>query len=143
MSQARAGSGGIVVPMPASPARSLMTDEELEAAFQAVPPEMIAEILEGEVVVSLRPAAPHANAVSNLEGELYGPFRKGHGGPGGWIFLFEPELHLGPPPGRTMPNKVVPDLAGWRRTRMPAVPDEPAITLAPDWICKALSQQNM
>ena len=34
---------------------------------------------------------------------------------------------------------VVPDLAGWRRERMPEIPDDTAFTLAPDWICEVLS----
>ena len=34
---------------------------------------------------------------------------------------------------------VVPDLAGWRRERMPTIPDAPYLTLAPDWICEVLS----
>jgi Uma2 family endonuclease len=120
--------------MPADPARRPRTPEEIEAAFQAVPPEMVAEILDGELVVMPRPAARHANAASNLEGELYGPFRRGRGGPGGWLILVEPELHLGP-----RPDKVVPDLAGWRRARMPELPDVAAFTLAPDWVCEVLS----
>lgn len=59
-------------------------------------------------------------------------FRRGRGGPGGWVFLDEPELHLGS-------DVVVPDLAGWRRERMPEVPDLPFLALAPDWICEVLS----
>ena len=60
------------------------------------------------------------------------PFDKGRGGPGGWWILFEPEVHLGP-------NVLVPDLAGWRRKRMPAFPDVPWTDLAPDWACEVLS----
>ena len=33
----------------------------------------------------------------------------------------------------------MPDLAGWRRERMPAYPDAPFFTLAPDWACEILS----
>ena len=33
----------------------------------------------------------------------------------------------------------MPDLAGWRHERMPAVPDDPYFTLAPDWVCEILS----
>jgi Uma2 family endonuclease len=66
--------------------------------------------------------------------DLGTPFHRGRGGPGGWVILDEPELHLGPEP-----DVLVPDLAGWRRTRMPEVPDVPAFTLAPDWVCELLS----
>jgi Uma2 family endonuclease len=55
-------------------------------------------------------------------------------GPGGWIILDEPELHLGDPV-----DILVPDLAGWRRETMPELPDAPFLTLRPDWACEVLS----
>jgi Uma2 family endonuclease len=61
-----------------------------------------------------------------------GPFDRGKGGPGGWLLLLEPELHLGE-------DVLVPDLAGWRRERMPLMPDTVGFTLAPDWVCEVLS----
>ena len=73
-------------------------------------------------------------AASELGYELIGPYGRGRGGPGGWIILDEPELHLGPEP-----DIVVPDLAGWRRQTMPELPDEPYITLRPDWVGEVLS----
>ena len=48
------------------------------------------------------------------------------------MILDEPELHLGE-------DILVPDLAGWRRVRMPEIPDAPFFTLAPDWVCEVLS----
>lgn len=49
------------------------------------------------------------------------------------LMLREPELHLGP-------DVFVPDLAGWRRERMPEVPvDLPYFVLPPDWACEVLS----
>ena len=98
----------------------------------AVPPHVIAEIIHGAVVTQPRPAARHALASSVLGGELIGPFHRGKGGPGGWIVLDEPELHL-------HGDILVPDLAGWRRERMPEVPDAAAFELAPDWVCEVLS----
>ena len=92
----------------------------------------VAEILEGELYASPRPAVPHALATSVLGIEIGGPFQQGRGGPGGWWILDEPELHLSQ-------DVVVPDLAGWRRERMAALPDAPAIALAPDWVCEVLS----
>lgn len=81
-----------------------------------------------------RPARRHTIAASNLGEELGPPFKRGRGGPGGWVNLDEPELHLG-----SMPDIVVPDLAGWRRQRMPdAIGDDsapPYYDLAPDWVC--------
>ena len=100
-----------------------------------VPPEKVAEILAGELVVSPRPAAPHAQAASLLGSNVLEPFSRkpgGPGGPGGWIILFEPEIHLGE-------DVLVPDVAGWRRVRMPRVPNVPFFTLAPDWVCEVAS----
>jgi Uma2 family endonuclease len=102
------------------------------ADLQAVPSDKIAEILDGALYTQPRPASLHAFAVTGLAADITAPFQRGRGGPGGWIILFEPELHLGE-------DVLVPDIAGWRRERMPKVPDTPAFTLAPDWVCEALS----
>lgn len=102
------------------------------ADLEAVPEHLVAEIIDGELYAMERPAPKHANASSLLGGELHGPFRRGIGGPGGWIILDEPELHLGE-------DVVVPDLAGWRRERMPELPEAPYFKLAPDWVCEVLS----
>jgi Uma2 family endonuclease len=115
----------------ATPAKRRATYEDVLAA----PPNQVAEVVAGVLITHPRPATPHARAASILGGELSGPFNRGKGGPGGWVILDEPELHLGPEP-----DIGVPDLAGWRRERMPRVPMESAfIELAPDWICEVLS----
>jgi Uma2 family endonuclease len=98
----------------------------------AVPDHLVAEILDGELYTSPRPAPRHADASSGIGGALRGPFDRGRGGPGGWRILDEPELHLAP-------DIVVPDLAGWRRDRMPRLPDEAYFTISPDWICEVVS----
>ncbi len=111
------------------PARRRATYEDVLRA----PPHMIAEVIDGELRLQPRPAKPHAFAASALGEELGPPFKRGRGGPGGWINLDEPELHL-------QADILVPDLAGWRRERMPvAVADEPYFTLAPDWVGEILS----
>ena len=97
-----------------------------------VPGHLIAEILDGELYATPRPALRHAHAASVLGVEIGGPFHRGRGGPGGWWILDEPELHL-------HADVVVPDLAGWRRGRLAALPDAPALTLAPDWVCEVVS----
>jgi Uma2 family endonuclease len=101
----------------------------------AVPEHLVAEIIDGELVTSPRPAIRHASAGSGLMGWLDGPFRRGRGGPGGWVILFEPELHL-------HADVLVPDVAGWRRERMPKIPDAPAIDVPPDWVCEILSPRT-
>ncbi len=96
------------------------------------PPHMVAEIVDGALYLQPRPAIRHTVAGSSLGDELVSPFQKGRGGPGGWWILDEPELHFGE-------DVVVPDIAGWRRERMPEPPDEAYFTLAPDWVCEVLS----
>ena len=97
-----------------------------------VPDPLVAEILDGDLYASPRPALPHARVASALGGQLYDPFDRGRGGPGGWWILDEPELHFGD-------DVLVPDLAGWRRDRLPHIPDAPWISLAPDWVCEVAS----
>jgi Uma2 family endonuclease len=102
------------------------------ADLEALPEHVVGELIAGELHVSPRPAGPHTVTASVLGFELGGPFHLGRGGPGGWVILSEPELHLGQ-------DVLVPDLAGWRRERMPRVPRTPAFTLAPDWVCEVRS----
>jgi Uma2 family endonuclease len=106
------------------------------ADLEAVPPGKVAEIIDGMLHVHPRPAPRHARASSALGGELFGPFDAGRGGPGGWLILDEPELHLGPAED---PDVLVPDLAAWRVERMPDMPETAYFSLAPDWICEVLS----
>jgi Uma2 family endonuclease len=100
-----------------------------------LPEHLVGEIIDGELIATPRPASPHALAGSAIGGDLWGPFHgssKGGPGPGGWVILFEPELHFGA-------DVLVPDLAGWRRERMPRVPNVAAFELAPDWVCEVVS----
>ena len=97
-----------------------------------LPGNLVAEIVNGELHASPRPAPPHAIAGSRLGTAILPPYDRGHGGPGGWWILFEPEIHLGD-------DVVVPDIAGWRRTRMPSAPKTAYFPLSPDWVCEVLS----
>ena len=98
----------------------------------ALPDHVVGEIVGGELHVSPRPGPRHAVTSSVLGGELGPPFHQGRGGPGGWWILDQPELHLDD-------DVLMPDLAGWRRTRMPAIPDTAWFSVAPDWVCEVLS----
>ena len=105
------------------------------ATYQDVldaPPQRVAEIVDGVLHTNPRPAMPHALARSSLGNDLSGPFQFGRGGPGGWWIIDEPEFHLDE-------DVLVPDLAGWRRERMPDFPDAAYCTLPPDWVCEVLS----
>ncbi|MEX1367286.1 MAG: Uma2 family endonuclease [Nannocystaceae bacterium] len=101
----------------------------------AAPSTVVAEVIFGVLHTQPRPSLRHANASSHLGGMLFGPYRIGTGGPGGWVIYDEPELHLG-----GEPDILVPDLAGWRRERLADLPDDARWTsIAPDWICEVLS----
>jgi Uma2 family endonuclease len=102
------------------------------ADLEALPANVVGELIAGELYASPRPASPHALASSVLGGTLISPFHLGRGGPGGWFILDEPELHFGE-------DVLVPDLAGWRRERMPVFQRTSAFELAPDWVCEVLS----
>jgi Uma2 family endonuclease len=95
------------------------------------PENQVAEILDGELSLSPRPSPRHAVASSRLGGVLVPAF-DGQGGAGGWWILDEPELHFGG-------DVTVPDLGGWRRERLPAIPETAFFSLAPDWVCEVLS----
>jgi Uma2 family endonuclease len=98
----------------------------------ALPEHVVGEIIDGDLIVSPRPRPAHALATTVLGSDINGAYQRGRGGPGGWWILFEPELHF-------RANVLVPDIAGWRRERMPAMPREAWFTLAPDWVCETLS----
>jgi Uma2 family endonuclease len=93
---------------------------------------MVAEIVDGELWASPRPAPRHSRAWARITSRIEPAFDEGRGGPGGWIILGEPEVHLGT-------QVLVPDLAGWRRTRMPKLPGTAYISVAPDWVCEVIS----
>jgi len=92
---------------------------------------LVAEIVNGRLETHPRPAPRHAVAASSLGFELGGPYQKGAGGPGGWWIIDEPECHLGP-------HVLVPDLAGWRRQKMPVLPETAWFDVVPDWVCEIL-----
>lgn len=112
----------------AESARKLATYDDLVA----LPPNLVGEIVHGVLHAHPRPAPAHARAGSSIGFSLGSPFDRGHGGPGGWWIIDEPECHLGG-------HVLVPDLAGWRRERMPALPKTAWFDLVPDWVCEILS----
>ncbi len=100
-----------------------------------VPDWKVAEIIDGELIVGPRPATPQAHVASGVGVDLGSAFHGPPGGPaspGGWWILFEPELHFAD-------DVLVPDLAGWRRDRLPVMPAAAFMTQAPDWACEVIS----
>ena len=113
-----------------NPARKRATYADL----LQVPERFVAEIIDGELTTAPRPSFSHARAVSIISRQLdsFDRGSSGPGDPGGWWILFEPELHFGA-------DILVPDIAGWRRERMPVLEDVPYSELAPDWVCEVVS----
>lgn len=101
------------------------------ADLEALPANMVGEIIFGALYAHPRPTPQHSKAAGELQYELTGPFGRGRGGPGGWIFLVEPELRLGS-------HVLVPDVGGWRTERTPSAKTA-FIESAPDWIAEILS----
>lgn len=97
-----------------------------------LPEHIVGEIVAGRLITHPRPAPRHARVYSALGGEIWSPFDRGRNGPGGWWILDEPEVHMDA-------DILVPDLAGWRRERMPKLPETAWFELPPDWVCEILS----
>ncbi len=102
----------------------------------AAPEGMKAEVLGGELILHPRPRPRHGRAQSLLSGRIGIPYDLGEGGPGGWWIVTEPDVVFGPH------DVVSPDLAGWRRQRLPELPDDQPIALAPDWVCEVMSPSS-
>jgi Uma2 family endonuclease len=99
----------------------------------ALPEHLKGEIIDGVLYASPRPRFPHGRIEITLGSDLLNPFQRGRGGPGGWWILVEPGIEV---PGSP---EFSPDLAGWRRERLPDPPADRAITIVPDWVCEILS----
>ena len=111
------------------PALKTPTLDDLEA----LPPGIKGEIIEGVLYTMTRPRGPHQLVMLDIAADLRDPFLRGRGGPGGWWILPEPGIELPSTP------EIAPDIAGWHRTRMEALPADAPITVVPDWVCEILS----
>lgn len=87
------------------------------------------EIIDGVLYTMTRPRGPHQSTAPIIGTDLLGPFQRGRGGPGGWWILPELGIELASTP------EIAPDLAGWRRERLPILPEDSSITVVPDWVC--------
>ena len=104
----------------------------------AQPAERRLELIDGEFIEKAAPDFPHGVAQAAVLGTFQPIFnrRPGGSGPaGGWWIASEVDLQLGG-------NGFRPDVAGWRRERVPERPVERPVVLRPDWICEVLSASN-
>ncbi|PZN73304.1 MAG: hypothetical protein DM484_22995 [Candidatus Methylumidiphilus alinenensis] len=108
--------------------------QDLYAELCDLPPHVTGEIIGGKLYTQPRPAGPHAMSGSTLGMDIGAAFQRGKGGPGGWWIIDEPEIHF-------VRDVVVcvPDIAGWRKERMPKIPKGHRFEIAPDWACEVLS----
>lgn len=106
----------------------------LYEAIEALPEGVTGEIIHGQLYTQPRPSGPHTAASSRMGMRLGQAYDLGSGGPGGWWILVEPEIHF-----VRDTEILVPDLAGWRRSRMPTLPQDQRFEVVPDWVCEVLS----
>jgi Uma2 family endonuclease len=102
--------------------------------LERLPERLTGEILDGQLHTMPRPSGPHSRASTILTTRIFDPYDQGRGGPGGWWIFVEPEVHL-----VRDREVVVPDLAGWKRRRMPIPPEDQRFEVTPDWVCEILS----
>ncbi len=124
--------------MPADPARRIERNSpEAEEAYANAPDGLKVELIRGMVCMAPAPVPLHQRLVQRVCARVTSAYDRTDGdgsGPGGWVIITEPELHLG-----ERPDKSKPDLAGWRVGRATFSLSDAAITIAPDWICEVLS----
>jgi Uma2 family endonuclease len=114
------------------PARRAATYEDLLALDESVKAELVA----GEILVTPAPRPRHSKTQRALGRFVGGPFDDddGFGGPGGWWIFLEVDVRFGA-------DVLRPDLAGWRRERLPQ-PDVRPLLVVPDWVCETVSESN-
>jgi Uma2 family endonuclease len=115
-----------------APARKLSTASEL----LQLPDDAHVEVVRGTLVEKAAPTGEHADAQSYVAALLKPPFQRrpgGPGGPGGWWILTEADVEF------ATHEVYRPDVAGWRRERMPQRPKGRPVRVRPDWVCEVLS----
>ena len=106
------------------------------ADLDALPPGIIGEIIEGVLYTMTKPRMRHQRTTTRIGANVGDPFDVGRGGPGGWWIVVEPGIELPDTP------EIAPDVAGWRRERMPEIPVDEPVRIAPDWVCEVLSPRT-
>ncbi len=99
------------------------------ADLYSIPDTWVGELIDGDLYAFPRPRSTHGRLVTRLGQQLE---RSDNERPEGWIILTDVEIWFGK-------HLLVPDACGWRRSRMPEMPDVATFRLAPDWVCEGLS----
>lgn len=107
------------------------------ADLLALPEDVKAEVLAGEVVAQASPVFEHSYVQAALLELLRGPFERQRGGPGGWWIVADIDVRL------SEHDVVRPDVVGWRRERLPSPWGMRPIDVVPDWICEVLSPNGV
>ncbi len=110
------------------------TKARLPARYEELldlPEYLLGQIIDGDVIITSWPGTIQVVAHSRLLSQLASAFMLGREGPGGWWILSRMELHFGD-------DVLVPSILGWRKTKMPEIPDEAYFTEAPDWVCEVV-----
>ena len=107
--------------------------EALWAELEALPEGIKGEIIHDTLYAQPRPFSRHQDIAGAITSDVRGAYQRGRGGPGGWWIIVEPGVRIAPK------EEFSPDVAGWRKERLPRIPDK-AITLVPDWICEIQSK---
>jgi len=112
-----------------NPALKMATWEDL----LAYPEGTHAEAIRGVIHVEPNPLPRHADFVGRLRTRVGSVLDPDDDDPAGWWILAEVDVRLGPH------DIVEPDIAGWRRARLPDPFDTRPIDVVPDWVCEVLS----
>ncbi len=92
------------------------------------------ELVDGEVVMHAAPGMLHGFGMAMLGTELVNAYCHGRGGPGGWWILYEVDVVIEPGV-----QAYRPDIVGWRKECVPAIPKEQPVPILPDFVCEVLS----
>jgi Uma2 family endonuclease len=107
------------------------------ADWLARPSEARLELIGGELLEKAAPDYEHGRTQLDVAQQIRPWFhhRGGGGRPGGWWIASEVDIELNGDGYR-------PDLVGWRRARVPEMPQERPVRIRPDWICEIVSESN-
>lgn len=105
----------------------------LDDLIHAAAEGLACELVDGELVEKAAPDQAHGGAQLAVATPVFASYnRRRGGGGGGWWIRAEVEIAFGA-------DVLRPDLSGWRRDRVPVMPEAWPVPVAPDWVCEILS----